>query len=464
LRIAPHLIRPLEFIVPNYNSSYYQRFRLKLGMIIYDWLSRGKSLPSHRMLSTEKICELERGLKLEGLKGGSLFYDCQASFVERIVIENAISACEKGAKIFTHTRVTGCEERQGISDKIVSVEDESSGEQFKLRCKILINASGPWADDVLRTLNPHQPANSERLRTTKGTHVVIPKLNQHAIILYAKSDGRLFFVIPWFQYTLIGTTDTDFSGNPAAVQPGTEDINYLLKESSEFIPGISEVNVLFTYAGVRPLVNKDPRKKESSISRDYQIIDHAREGWEGVISVLGVKISSYRIAAQDTTDLISKKLGHISKCTTDRESLPGGRGITSFEDFSRTNVERLKAHGLNETQSSYLLGIYGSRVTELIALMDSNQRNSERICPNNPDVVAQIVLAVNQEFAETLSDFFLRRTCIAFSRCRGLDCAGKVAEIMGDLLHWDQTEIAKQLEDYEKAVDLQLPIIQPPKT
>ena len=458
LYIAPHLIRPLKFVVPNYEGDFYRRLRLRLGMIVYDLFSTGKSLPSHKMLSSKKVLALESGLKREGLMGGAVFYDCQASFVERIAIENAISAAENGAKLFNHSRVISCEKDQETSMMIVTVEDDLSKERFKIRTKILINATGPWADDVIKFLFSSKTQQVNRLRLTKGIHVAIPKINQNAIILYAKSDQRLFFVLPWFQYTLIGTTDTDYSGDPEKAEASSEDIRYLLTESSAFVHGISANQIRFTYAGIRPLVSTDPRKEESSVSRHYRIVDHSKEGLDGVISVLGVKITSYRMASKETTDLISKKLGRSTKCSTDKVPLPGGRGIRILEEFVEGNLEKLEEFGLDKNQVAHLVGIYGSRVDELIALIEADRKNSERICPNNPDIVAQIALAINQEFALTLSDFLLRRTSIAFSECRGSDCAEKVAAIMARMLNWDDTRISHEISSYKKALELQLPV------
>ncbi len=459
LHLAPHLVRPLKFVVPNYGRSYYDRFRLRLGMLAYDLFSMGKMLPSHRMLSPEQVAELEPCLKREGLQGGALFYDCQASFVERIAIENALSAAERGAKIFNHARVIGYQ-NAGVSDNVSEVEDLLSGKRFKFRSRILVNAAGPWTDDVLRALNLQKTDGERRLRTTQGIHVVIPRVNESAIIVHAKSDNRLFFVIPWLGYSLIGTTDTDFSGNPAESRADDEDIRYLVMESSSVLQGISRDKILFTYSGVRPLVRSGRPKRESDVSRNYRIVEGGPAN--GVVSVLGVKITSYRIASKDATDLISRRLGRDTNCSTDKEALPGGRGIDRFDEFARVNSEKLEGYGLDKVQGLHLLEIYGSRVSELIAIMDIDKKYARRVCPNNADIVAQIILAVKAEFALTVSDFLLRRAPIAFSQCRGLDCVENVAAVMGGLLDWDEERMAAEIQDYKKALDVQLPVTTSP--
>jgi len=431
-------------------------------MILYDLLSIGKSLPSHQMLTSDQLIQIEPSLRKDRLQGGVLFYDCQASFVERLSIENALSATENRAKIFTHARVIGFDSGKS-NPSIVQVEDVLSDEKFSFRARCVVNATGPWADLTLHTFD--KETSVKRLRTTKGIHLVIQRLNDNAVILYSKSDNRLFFVIPWLDYSLIGTTDTDYVDNPSRVFPDSKDIEYLLKEAAEAIPGLSSDKILFTYAGVRPLVCSSPGRKESAVSRNYRIIDHESKNKNGgLISVLGVKITSYRQASEDTTDLLSRKLKRFTKCSTDSEKLPGGRGIADFDEFVGIYSEKLGKVGLDEKQVSYLLGIYGSRIVELIDIIQKEKTLSNRICPNNPDVEAQIVLSVKSEFALSVSDFMMRRALITFSACRGLDCSETVARSMGRLLNWNEETIRNQVESYKMEVDSRFPSNPVPKS
>jgi glycerol-3-phosphate dehydrogenase len=463
LRIAPHLVHPLKFVVPSYDRSTYQRLRLKAGMVLYDLLSFGKTLPSHKMLSPEEIGGTEQSLLKGGLQGGAVFYDCQAPFVERLCVENAISASEKGATILTHSRVVNVKRDSSKNLNLSTIEDLRSGKKFGIQSRAVVDATGPWVDELISRLNSKTRSN-ERIRMTKGIHVVIPKLNSTAIVLYALSDQRLFFVIPWLDYTLIGTTDTDYSGNPGESEATTQDVEYLIKESSRFVPEIAGQPVLFSYSGVRPLVRKDVNKSESEVSRNYKIIDDSSKEFGINISILGVKITSYRVASKEAVDLLTKKLGRVVPCGTDRDPLPGGRGILNFREFEADNIAKLADLGLIEPQARYLLNIYGSRVDKLIEIADSDRKLLETICPKNPDIAAQIFLAVKEEFAATVSDFLLRRSMIGFSRCHGLDCAGMVAKIMGNLLGWDSQKIDREIEDYRLALNRQLTIYPEPKT
>ena len=237
------------------------------------------------------------------------------------------------------------------------------------------------------------------------------------------------------------------------------DIDYLIRESSQYIEGISKDNIQLVYAGVRPLASSNVTEKESEVSRNYRIMDHSKEGINGVISVLGVKITSFRIASKDATDLISKKLGRSTECLTDREPFPGGRQITDFSEFQKRSMGKLKKYGLDESQVLHLSEIYGARIENLLPILETDLKYASRICPNNLDILAQIVLAVREEFAVTVSDFLLRRVPIGFSSCKGMDCAVTVAAEMGSLLGWSREESDSQVKEYEISVGQQLPLV-----
>jgi len=460
LRIAPHLVHPLKFVVPNYSRSFYERIRLRAGMTLYDLLSIGKTIPSHKMLSAEQVIELEPSLKKEGLQGGALFYDCQAPFVERLSIENALSASEHEARIFTHSRVIGLKASpEAGSINIVEVEDEFSHARFEFKARVLVNAAGPWADKVLEHLLLEKPGEA-KLRTTKGIHIAVPKVNDSAIILYAKTDNRLFFIIPWLDHTLIGTTDTDYSDDPGNSTASQEEIQYLLAESSNYVSKLSKKEVLYSYSGVRPLVRSDSSKNVGEVSRSYKIVDHRNAGSKFIISVIGVKITSYRIASKESTDLISRMLNRNTKCMTDKIPLPGANPeMKNSENESKIMLKKL---GLDEKQISYLLGIYGTRFNKLIEIIESDPALSERFCPTNPDIGAEIILATREEFALSASDFLLRRVPISFSSCRGLDCVERVAQIMAKIFNWDKGRIAREILDYKLNLELQLPLTPKP--
>jgi len=315
LRIAPHLVRPLAITIPIYKQSKRGRLTIRAGMILYDLLSSGKSLPRHRMLSRTETLKRWPGLNPEGLVGSALYYDAQVEFPERLVMENVLSAREFGAEVLTHTRVTNFAVEDG---KVSGVE---FGKKQFARATVVINAAGPWIDQVLERV----PVKSPKLiGGTKGSHIVVrqfPDAPANAIYVEARSDGRPIFIIPWNKLYLIGTTDVRFEGDPDEVRCEPWEIDYLLSETNLALPGahLTRDSILDTYSGVRPLPVTDD-KDEQSITRRHFIREHPR--LPNLLSIVGGKLTTYRSLAQESVDLIFQKLGKDSPpCRTSTEDL-----------------------------------------------------------------------------------------------------------------------------------------------
>jgi glycerol-3-phosphate dehydrogenase len=309
LRIAPDLVRPLAITIPIYKQSRRGRLTIRAGMILYDLLSWGKSLPRHRMFSRAETLEQWPGLNPEGLIGSALYYDAQVEFPERLVLANVLSARECGAEVLTHTRVT----KLGMKDGNVSGV-EFGQEQFA-EAAVVINAAGPWIDLVLE----HAPVQSPKLiGGTKGSHIIVPVFPgapANAIYLEARSDGRPIFIIPWNKLYLIGTTDVRFEGDPDEVRCELWEIDYLLSETNLALPGakLTRDNILYTYSGVRPLPNQ-------SSTRRHFIREHPQ--LPNLLSIVGGKLTTYRSLAEDCVDLIFRKLGkNPPPCRTATEVL-----------------------------------------------------------------------------------------------------------------------------------------------
>jgi glycerol-3-phosphate dehydrogenase len=319
LRTAPHLVKPIAITIPIYKQSKRGRLTIHAGMILYDLLSWNKSLPRHRMLSRADTQQRWPGLNPEGLVGSALYYDAQVEFPERLVVENLQSAVEFGAEVLTHTRVTGF----AVEDeKVSSVEFVSeNGQKQCVEAGVVINAAGPWIDQVLERVPSESP---KLIGGTKGSHIVLPPFPSapaNAIYLEARSDGRPIFIIPWNQLYLIGTTDVRFEGDPDEVRCEPWEIDYLLGETNLALPRaqLTRDNILYTYSGVRPLpVTGD--KDEQSITRRHFIREHPR--LPNLLSIVGGKLTTYRSLAEECVDLIFRKLGKDAPpCRTATELL-----------------------------------------------------------------------------------------------------------------------------------------------
>src|ERR1041384_4022089 len=318
LRIAPQLVKPLPIAIPIYKQGKRGRLTIRAGMILYDLLSRGKSLPSHRMISRGQPLQQWPGLTPTGLVGAALDYDAQVEFPEHLVAANVRSACESGAEVRTHTRVTSFAVEDG---KVSGVEFISeAGQKEFAGATVVINAAGPWIDLVLE----RAPVESPKLiGGTKGSHLIVPPFPSspaNAIYLEARSDGRPIFIIPWNKLYLIGTTDVRFEGNPDEVRCEPWEMDYLLSETNLAFPnaGLTRDSILDTYSGVRPLPVSD--EDEQSITRRHFIREHPR--LPNLLSIVGGKLTTYRSLAEECVDLIFRKLGKDSPpCRTATEVL-----------------------------------------------------------------------------------------------------------------------------------------------
>jgi glycerol-3-phosphate dehydrogenase len=319
LRIAPHLVRPLAITIPIYKQSQRGRLTIRAGMILYDLLSWGKSLPRHRMFSRTETLKRWPGLNPDGLVGSSIYYDAQVEFPERLVVENLLSAREFGAEALNYTRVTNLAVEHGRVSGVEFVRED--GQQHFAEAGIVINATGPWIDQLLERASVASP---KLIGGTKGSHLVVhpfPDAPANAIYVEARSDGRPVFIIPWNRLYLIGTTDVRFEGDPDEVRCEPWEIDYLLAETNLALPKavLTRDSIVNTYSGVRPLpVTGD--KDEQSITRRHFIREHPQ--LPNLLSIVGGKLTTYRSLAEECVDAIFRKLGKDPpQCRTATEIL-----------------------------------------------------------------------------------------------------------------------------------------------
>ena len=321
LRIAPDLVRPLPMAIPIYKHSKRGRATIRAGMIVYDLLSAGKSLPRHRMLSRSETLKESPGLNPEGLLGSALYFDAQVEFPEGLVCANVLSAKACGAEVIANAPVTKVLVENG---NVTGVEFSIEGETRAAHAPVVINAAGPWVDLVLE----RAPLESQRLiGGTKGSHIVVPPFpgaSKYAIYLEARSDRRPFFIIPWNEKYLIGTTDVRVEGDPDQVRTESWEIDYLISETNFAFPSaqLTADQILFTYVGVRPLPWQNITRRH--FIREHQVI-------KNLLSIVGGKLTTYRSLAEECVDLIFRKLGKPSPpCTTAEKPLTRFQDETGF--------------------------------------------------------------------------------------------------------------------------------------
>ncbi len=455
LHLAPHLVRPLPFLILLHRDGPYRPSRVRLGLLVYDLLSLGKSLPAHRALSTAEVRAREPALVLEGVNAAFLYFDAQVTFPERLVWENVRAAEARGADVFNHAEVVDFLV-EAAAVRGARVRDRVSGEDVLVRARCVVNAAGPWVDAVCRLLPRAIP---RQIGGTRGSHLVVPNRwgLRHALYTAARTDGRPFFIVPWRDSVLIGTTDIRDEGDADQVQASDEEVAYLLTEARRLLgPELRREDVLYAYSGVRPLPYC-PGVPEKAITRRHLIRDHEREdGLAGFLSLIGGKITPYRHVAEEVATLVCRKLNRRARVTRRSESLPGGAPVAPKEI-----AEAARALGVAPESAAHLVDLYGSASWDVLALVARERALAERLCPHHPDIAAQIVYALQREHAVRLADILLRRTAIGWSRCLGLSCAPAAARLMGAYLGWEESRVQEEIAAYREELARTFRIFRP---
>ena len=449
LNIAPHLVRPLPILIPLFKNARRGPWTIRAGMLAYDTLSFGKSLPHHRMLRTREALELAPGLEGEGLLGAALYYDAQVEFAERLVLENALSAKEHGATVMTYARVNKFIVENGTVHG-VEITDRFSGQNYSVRGRITINAAGPWVDEVAGPL-----AAKRMIGGTKGSHIIVaPFAGAPSTALYveAKADRRPFFIIPWNKNFLIGTTDKRYEGDLDAVEIVEPEIEYLLGETNRVIPkaNLTRESILFTYSGVRPLAftKNNSGYLEQSITRRHFIQDHAPQ-LKNFLSLVGGKLTTFRSLSEQTINLAFRKLRLTAPpCSTHKEPLPGA----ATPDFDGFRAQFAAGSELPIKTSEHLFRIYGVRATNVLKLVAGNPALLETISAETGAIAAEVVFSFQQEQAQTLADCLLRRTMVGLNSTMGIGADEAAAKIGQEYLGWSSERARDEVAAYRNHI------------
>jgi glycerol-3-phosphate dehydrogenase len=468
LHIAPHLVKPLGFLVPIYERAKHGPLMIRLGMLGYDALSLDKSLDNHRMLSAEEALEREPGLNPEGLLGAAFYYDAQVEYAERIAVENAISAREHGAVVLTYARVDRLV-REG--DRVTGVEfmDVLGGGTHTARAPVTVNVAGPWVDEVLG-----EGGGTRMIGGTKGSHLVVDPFpgapKNEALYVEARKDGRPYFIVPWNGRYLIGTTDIRYEGDLDRVVADEEEIEYLIDETNHVIPeaNLTRESVLFTYSGIRPLPFQ-PEGAEGSVTRSHIVYDHARgmgvgtkrssigEGVprvDGLISIVGGKLTTYRNLSRQTVDMVYDKLGREApESRTAKVPLPGGE----TEDFGTFAAAFKATSDLTDELAERLLKLYGARAPEVLEMAGDDPSLRMPLGPSaaveSGVIGAEVLYAFRRELAQTLADVLLRRTMVGMGPSVGLDVDEAAAGVAVKHLGWSEDRAKSEVEAYRNYVE-----------
>lgn len=463
LDIAPHLVNPLGFLFPVYKDSRRKLWFINAGMWVYDGLSLFRSPRRHLTLKPAEVATEEPVLRMEELTGAPLYYDCSTDDA-RLTLENAVDAARQGAVLATWARA-----RAFLKDDVgrvvgAMVEDELDGGLREIRARAIINATGPWTD---RTVAMSRPLGAgPLLRPTKGVHIVVAhdKLPvNHAVVCLHPVDGRVLFAIPWGDRTFVGTTDTDFDGDPAEVDATAEDVAYLIDAAASYFPScpLTSDDVIATWAGLRPLMaplSGDGDVDESAVSREHQIV----VGQDGLITIAGGKLTTYRRMSAEVVDTAVKMLRlrsglrrRLPPAHTDEEPLPGGVGWPEDDDHEAVGKRVCAAADgiLSSEVGRHLADTYGMCAMDIAARVKAAPELAEPLVPGRPEILAQVDWAVEMEMAGRVSDVMTRRTQLYYRDLdQGLGATQKVAERMAGMLGWSAERTASEVEAYREEV------------
>ena len=440
LRIAPHLVRPLAFTWPVYAGARIPRWKLDAGLMLYDALALFRNVGRHRRLNRSAVLGLEPMLRSDGLTGGARYFDA-ATNDARLTLANALAAAERGGVVVNHAAITSLR-LEGGRVAGATVRDTLGEQTFDVRAAVVVNATGPWSDSVKRL--DGEPGGT--IRGSKGAHIAIPRArigNHDALTLISPHDGRVLFVLPADAHAIVGTTDTYTATSPDTIRATNEDVRYLLDSANAFFPraSVTTDDVVCAWAGIRPLLPV-AGDTPGAASREHAITVSG----QGLVSITGGKLTTYRVMAADVTKVLLERLGcspggdELTKSTP----LPGG-DFGSLDDLTgeaerATNDIILAAH---------LVHSYGSRWPRVWDEIQSGDGRAT-VADGLPYTIGEFRYCWAHEMAGTLGDLLIRRTHLAFeARDHGM----AAAECVAPALEMDAETTRGAIQAYGSEVD-----------
>jgi len=437
--LAPHRVRPLRFVVPAYRGDRVGPLRLEAGLWLYDRLA-GPHQPvaPHQSFGRTALLDAYGFLAPDGLKAGFSYGDCgtdDARFTLEIVAGAlaAGAACVNGAEVveLVHQRgaVAGAE-----------VMDRETGRTARVRAQVTVNAAGPWATRIKGLT----PVARGMVRLVKGVHLLLPALpTADALLLSARRDGRVFFAIPWYGRTLLGTTDADFLGDPDDVGVAPEDVDYLLTEAARALKpvGWTEADLRGGFAGVRALRSEN-EARPADVTREWTL----EEPEPGLLMPVGGKFTSARAEASITVQAAMLRIGRApGQCPTKRRAFPW-RPVTDFSHFRQETATRGAALGIDPETGAGCAARYGNTVGKLLGLVEARPELARRIVPDLPFCAAEVVHAVREEMARTLTAVLRRRIPLVLLHPLDRETVAACADLAGAELGWTPERRAREVE------------------
>jgi glycerol-3-phosphate dehydrogenase len=469
LHIAPHLVQPLPVVMPTIKGKL-MRGKLALGTAVklndlasFDrniHMDPARTLPNGRILSRHQLFDIMPGLADNNISGGVMWHDAQMQNTERLLLSFLLSAVELGAQVANYVRVNGFlqEQKQIVG---VTAVDELTGTPLELQARLVLNAAGPWIDELLSTINASIPQPKFHLSTAMNlvTRQILPN---HAIgltghYMQALSDGsaekrsRVLFVAPWENYSIVGTLHAPYTGQLADQWVTERMITDFLAELNHAYPGarLQREDVYHVHQGFLPMLPNDADPTIVKLIREGQVIDHFTEsGLPGLLTVIGVKYTTARYLAEKTVNKVFEKLQRPSPtCQTRIRRLYGGK-IRHYETFVAASMEQWPVE-MPPYQLRRLIQNYGSTHRHLLAYMTEDVYMGQPVAADTAVTRAEIIHAVRAEMAQKLCDVVLRRTEMGAAGKPSDESLEATAIIMAAELEWNAQRIEKEVEEVQ---------------
>lgn len=433
-QLMPHQVRPQRFLLPVYRGGPVPRWQLGAGLWLYDRLAGSRQpVDRHHSMSRQKLQQEAPFLSADGLTGGFDYGDCGTDDA-RMVVEIVDSAMQASACAVNYVRAMRLlRDKHGVQG--ANVQDVLTGESFDLRARVTVNAAGSWAPPLMG-----KDRKRNMVRLTKGVHVVLPPLPcDKAFLLNAKQDGRVFFLIPWYGRTLLGTTDTDYTRNPDDVAVNLQDVDYLLQAAVDYVGRdfATEDRVRGTFCGIRTLRN-EVGKTASEVTREWSL----EEPEEGLLMPIGGKYTSARVEAGEVVDRAQVLLG--GRAQPDPEDPLAWFGGDTWERWSLGQKQAGVEVGLKPDVAESCARRYGARATEVHDLVRGNWDLAENVVEDLPFCYAECVVAAKSEMACTLLDVLRRRVPLTILEPLPKETVTKIAGLVGSVLGWDEKRIEEE--------------------
>ncbi len=458
LQLAPHLVRPLAFTWPVYAGARVPQWKVRAGLLLYDALALFRNVHRHEGLDVDGVLQYEPALAHEGLEGGARYWDA-ATDDTRLTLATALAARDEGAIVVNHCAVVDAVHEGGQLCG-VHVSDRLTGDRLTVRAQVVVNATGPWSD-ATATLTGDLPADeasgsrAPQVMGSAGAHLAVPRNrigNRDAVTLVSPLDGRVMFVIPAGPHAIIGTTERPAHHGPDEIRATEADVTYLLQSVNRLFPhaGLTPDDVISAWCGIRPLAAaRAGEHSANAASREHAIAHRA----DGLISVTGGKLTTYRAMAADVFRVAQQALGTRAVPVHDPEPsnatpLPGG-DLVSLEDTIREIRETVHDTAVAER----LAHAHGSHWRSVWSYVQREPSLGARLSDQLPYLLAEVVYAADRELACTLSDVLVRRTHVAFeTRDHGRRAAEQIAPLLQAALGWSDGERDRQVATYHADV------------